>query len=985
MKSKALSLLLLITFCVTNIYASQDLFTLSGFVVDNDTDDPLPYSTALLHNTQKWVITDDKGFFQIKDVKPGTYTLEIILPFYQKAELPLTITGDTDLGIIRLRETNLALNEVVVVSKQSSKENTTSYVLDRNTLDHAQVLNLNDITALLPGSQTINSTLTNDSRIALRAGAGEQGNASFGTAIEVDGVRLDNNANMDETLAASTRNISSSNIGSVEVITGIPGAEYGDVSNGIVKVTPRRGYSRWIFEASVNPHTMQFALNKGFALRQNGGIVNIAAEFARSNSKIASPYTSYKRTGLFASYSKNCVLSFSTLNIYAGLGADFGGYSSKADPDAFQDTYTKARDNRIRANVRLDWAANTSDFGTYKIGLHSSVLYSDQFTETNTNRSSSSAQAYLHTMSQGYNIAQEYDGNLGVGYIIMGPTGYWYIKSFNDQKPLSVQMKLKGEWIKQWSSTSNNLTVGGDWHLSRNNGQGVYYHDLMYAPTWRPYCYQSLPSLNTIAFFIEDRFVWDRFTLAAGLRNDITKIRKSEYGTVTTLSPRINALYTLIDMDAIGLKLRAGYGKGYKLPSFQVLYPADTYTDKLVFTPGSTADNKAFYAYYTNVSKAVYNQGLKWQATHQTDIGTEFRFKDIKLSVSGYYNRTVNPYQQINIYTPFSYNYTSQQALENCGIPSDQRHYSIDNETGIVTVSSTTDASSITLPASKRYTYIYNRKYVNGSAVSRYGLEWILEIPILKNATPFGLELRFDGNFYHYKGISDLLVAGTPSGIGDYAEDSGIKPLIGYYAGSNITSASSVATPSVCNGSLSKGAAVNTTLTVRIPRARLIMTVRLESTFLNYKRNLAASKNAVLLAAAGDVFGDDFNGQTDSYVAMYPEYYSTWDNPSQYLPFAENLEWSSENDPSLFNQLKALIVRSNTSYYFNPQKISAYFSANFSITKEIGDHVSLSFYANNFFNNMSFVRNTQTGLDESLFGSGYIPKFYYGLSLRVKI
>ena len=34
---------------------------------------------------------------------------------------------------------------------------------------------------------------------------------------------------------------------------------------------------------------------------------------------------------------------------------------------------------------------------------------------------------------------------------------------------------------------------------------------------------------------------------------------------------------------------------------------------------------------------------------------------------------------------------------------------------------------------------------------------------------------------------------------------------------------------------------------------------------------------------------------------------------------------------------------------------------------------------------MSFVRNTQTGLDESLFGSGYIPKFYYGLSLRVKI
>lgn len=163
------------------------------------------------------------------------------------------------------------------------------------------------------------------------------------------------------------------------------------------------------------------------------------------------------------------------------------------------------------------------------------------------------------------------------------------------------------------------------------------------------------------------------------------------------------------------------------------------------------------------------------------------------------------------------------------------------------------------------------------------------------------------------------------------------------------------------------------------------MTVRLESTFLNYKRNLATSKNAILLSAAGDVFGQQYNEEKDSYVAMYPEYYSTWDNPGEYLPFAENLEWAYNNDPVLYNQLRHLIVRSNTAYYFNPQNISAYFSANFSITKEIGQWVSVSFYANNFFNNMSFVRNSQTGLQSSLFSSGYIPKFYYGLSLRIKI
>ena len=55
------------------------------------------------------------------------------------------------------------------------------------------------------------------------------------------------------------------------------------------------------------------------------------------------------------------------------------------------------------------------------------------------------------------------------------------------------------------------------------------------------------------------------------------------------------------------------------------------------------------------------------------------------------------------------------------------------------------------------------------------------------------------------------------------------------------------------------------------------------------------------------------------------------------------------------------------------------------MTKEIGDHVSVSFYANNFFNNMSTVRSSQTGLETSLFSSSYIPSYYYGLSLRVKI
>jgi hypothetical protein len=68
----------------------------------------------------------------------------------------------------------------------------------------------------------------------------------------------------------------------------------------------------------------------------------------------------------------------------------------------------------------------------------------------------------------------------------------------------------------------------------------------------------------------------------------------------------------------------------------------------------------------------------------------------------------------------------------------------------------------------------------------------------------------------------------------------------------------------------------------------------------------------------------------------------------------------------------------------NPNRLSAYYSANLSVTKEIGDHVSVSFYANNFFQNMSKIYQSQTDLKTSLFASSYIPSYYYGLSLRVK-
>ena len=989
-KAIALILFLIISAVTTaNISATSiaidGRFKVSGRVIDEHTLQPLSYAIVKVSNIDLWATTDVNGTFVIENIPQGPTSIEVRTLGYVTRTVQFNINRNTDLKNIRLKEENLSIPGVEVTARKKSTIGTTTYSIDRNTLDHSQALSLNDIMALLPGGQTVNSTLTDDSRMALRSASGERGNAAFGTAIEIDGMRLNNNASMSETQSASTRNISTSNIESIEVIAGIPGVEYGDISNGVVKVNTRRGHTPWIMEASMNPYTRQVALSKGMALAHNAGTLNFSLEHARSFTDIASPHTAYSRNIMSVTYNKVLRIKGSSLNLTASLTGNIGGYDSEADPDAFRNTYQRQRDNQLRANLQIDWLCNSKRSGVFNVALQAAFSTADRRSENYANTSSSSTQAYLHTMTNGYAIAKDYADGMGTGDIILGPTGYWYVRSFNDQKPLTMQLKLKGEWTRRILGAVNKLTVGTELNSTRNNGQGTYYDDMRLAPTWRPYDYSLLPTMHSLAMFIEERLTIGRLMIVGGLRDDITMISGSDYGTAASLSPRIKSRYNITKGRQWSLTLHAGYGKSVKLPSFQVLYPADTYTDRLVFTPGSTADGKAYYAYYTDVKRALYNRSLKWQHANQVEAGLDATVGKARLSVSAFWSRTYNPYQTLNVYTPFAYNQTSQSALEGCGIAVADRIYGVNPTTGVISVTSATDGHTVTLPNSTRRTYTANLQYVNGSPVTRYGLEWVAEMPIISNRHTLGLSLRIDGKYYHYRGIDNTLIAGSPNGIGDQAESSDVKPLIGYYVGSNVTSASTASTPTVSNGMLDKGCSLNTTLTARIPRLRLIMTMRLETTLLNYRRNLSDNRTTITLNEAGDVTGAKYTGQTDHYVAVYPEYYSTWDKPSERIPFAEALLAAKDNNPTLYRQLSNLIVRSNTAYYFNPQDVSAYCSANFSVTKEIGRWVSLSFYANNCFNNLASVRNAQTGLKTSLFDSGYVPKFYYGASVRVKL
>ena len=995
MYKRIILLFLLIGYGLSTTLAQHVI--VAGRITDDDTHKPIAFATILMKENGYWAITGDDGSFSMKNIPVGKATLTIQCLGYATRQLTLDIVKDIPRLRITLKQETLKLDEVTVTAQRKNNESTTSYIIDRTALDNQQIVSVSDLSTLLPGGKTVNATLMNDNRMALRSGSQEGGNASFGTAIEVDGIRIDNNAAAGETAGASTRAISSSNIESVEIVTGIPSVEYGDLSNGVVKVNTRKGKSPFIVEGKMNQHTKQIALNKGFDLGHNKGVLNASIEHAKSFSDIASPHTAYQRNILSLHYMNIFMRESAPLTLNVGVTGNIGGYHAEADPDNELDDYSKVRDNALRANFELNWLLNKR--WITNLSLRGAFSTSDRTSESSAHTNSATTLAYIHAMNEGYFIATNYDSNPDAP-VILGPTGYWNVKQYSASKPMNWSLRLKGDWTRRFGKVMSRLMLGAEYTGSRNNGRGTYYDDLRYAPTWREFRHDDLPTLNNIALYAEEKVTiktskLSRMELTAGLRDDITMISGSDYGTVNSLSPRFNGRYifwqnrrkhTITD-----LVLHAGWGKSVKLPSFQILYPTPSYYDTEVFRSQSTADNTTLSAWYCRPSKAIYNPDLKWQYTNQTDIGIEMNIKGTRISLSAFHHRTYNAYMASNVYTPFSYNYTPVASLENVSIPSADRIYTIDQE-GIITISDATGTMSpIRLDVDQNGNKLYNTRrfyqtntrYINVSPIDRYGLEWIVDFKQIK---ALNTSLRLDGNYYYYKSADETLFASMNNSNTKMTGTQEPYQYIGWYRGTNSAGA---AVTSVANGAISKALNLNTTITTHIPKIRLIVALRLEATLYNYHKAISELDGAVrgiALNSQADYVGTPFDSNTENkYIAVYPEYYSTWDNPDEKIPFAEKFLWAKDNDPTLYNDLCNLVVKSNTPYTMDPNRISAYYSANLSITKEIGDHVSVSFYANNFFNNMKTVHSSQTDLNTSLFSSSYIPSYYYGLSLRLKL
>ena len=934
-------ILTILTLLLLGICVHAQTWSVSGRITEAGSEVPVIGAVVRLGSDYLWTTADSQGEFTFKNVQPGKYDLEATCLGYVNVSVEIDVRKDiTDLHL-SMYENSLALDEVVVTAQKAKDGLGTSHNLGRDALNHLQMSNMSDVAALLPGGKTVNPDLTAEKSFSLREGGNNNGNASFGTAVEIDGVRLGNNASFGEMGGVDTRSVAVENIESIEVITGVPSAEYGDLNSGIVKINTRKGRTPTNITFSVNPRTYQTSVSKGIDLQEDNGVLNISAEWARAVKELISPYESYSRTGITLGYSNTFA---KVLRFEAGLTGNIGGMNSKDDPDAFTGEYEKNRDNTFRGNTSLTWLLNRSWITNLK--LDASVNFNDNLYHYHKYESHGSNQPSVHAEKEGYYLADRL------------PLTY-FSDQITDSKELDFAASLKYNWHKRWNDSKSSLKAGVQWKANGNVGQGEYYQDPSLAANgYRPRPYTDYPFMHNLSVYAEEHLTLPiaktKLEITAGLRLENVFIKNSLYKNKTTLSPRFNAKWKLAD----GLSIRGGWGITEKLPSYYILYPKQEYRDIQTF--GFSHGDQTSYIYYTQPYTVIYNPELRWQRNSNSEVGIEAEAGGMKMTLTGFYNLTKGPYNLQNVYDPYSYHILQRPA--DFTMPSNPQ-IKVDDQTGMLYVRG--DNNEYWTPMDVKVTdrtFAKSTKQNNGADVKRAGVEMVMEFPEIR---PIRTTFRLDASYIQTKYMNDQLSAYYRDGWSHTSLANRSYQYVGLYA--NGTSNNSVA-----NGKITHNLDANITAITHIPQARIIITCRLEMSLLRRSRNLSEYNGQTYAYTVNEndknpTGGNIYDG--NSYTAVRPVSYM--DQDGNIHPFTD----AEAADPAFAN----LILKSANAYTFAQDGYGAYMSANLSITKEIGDKVSLSFFANNFTNSRPYVKSMATGI-----GAIFTPAFYYGLTCRLK-
>jgi hypothetical protein len=568
-----------------------------------------------------------------------------------------------------MKNADFRLDEVTVVATQSKAGQSTASNISRQAIDHMQASTLSDLMQLLPGVVITNPNMNSANTVNIRGtGAGN----SLGTAIIVDGVQLSNNANLqafaatmnggtgslngDAAAGVDTRTIALDNIESVEVIRGIPSAEYGDLTSGAVIVKSRAGKDPLKVKFKTNPDLYQGSISKGFFMGDKWGNLNISGDYLYTVKEPTEAYAFYQRLvtkALWTTSFKKDLLSTTSFDITLGKDTRNSNPNDNAiDLQEKAQEFGIAFSNNTKLNISKGWLKslewvlagkyNDKYSWTHEMLYNATGLYSTAMTDGSIVSNRPGLQVYDDAGNEITRLA-------GAAWATILPNEYYTEWSVYG-KEINVNAKLKVNFNKRWGNINNRIIAGVDFKADGNVGRGKVY-DEQNPPlrafnnrAYRNRPYADIPFIYQLGVFVEDYYqhaFGERYlNIAAGARFDYINQK-------SVLAPRVNASFDLLPET---LTLRGGYGITAKAPTLLYLYPENAYFDYRL-TPDISPEEVLLCE--THIFSAE-NPLLEIATNRKIEMGMDVRWKKkYRLSITAYDELRENDYSFSNTLNTF--------------------------------------------------------------------------------------------------------------------------------------------------------------------------------------------------------------------------------------------------------------------------------------------------------------------------------------------
>lgn len=231
---KKLSLIVLFCAAFFSTAVAQSTGKITGVITEAGTNETLPTVSVYLMGTSKGAATDLDGRYTITNVSPGEYNLKIsFIGFKEVVIAGIKVVAGETLEINQQLEEKIEIGEEVIVIGEAPifdvEKSNTSVNLNREALDAAPIQRVEDAVSMQSGV------------VKDPTGLYIKGGRAYETGFVVDGVSA------QDPLAGTGfgLDLGSNSFSNVEVITGGVGAEYGDVTSGVVAVKTQDGGDRY--------------------------------------------------------------------------------------------------------------------------------------------------------------------------------------------------------------------------------------------------------------------------------------------------------------------------------------------------------------------------------------------------------------------------------------------------------------------------------------------------------------------------------------------------------------------------------------------------------------------------------------------------------------------------------------------------------------------------------------------------------------------